>query len=74
MGSQGCLGAVHDKSMIAYNVYYVKLNKTIEQASKRVKGTTTCMQYDLTKGVISILKNIFYLVELKYILVSIKHA
>lgn len=74
MDSRGCLGSVHDKSMIAYNVYYVKLNKTTEQASKRVKGIQAYMQYDLTKRVINTLKNIFYLIELNIILVSIKHA
>ncbi len=40
MGSQGCLGSIHDKLMIAHNIYYVKLNKTTEQASKKVKGNT----------------------------------
>ena len=74
MDSRGCLGSIHDKLMIAHNVYYVKLNKTTEQASKRVKGIQAYMQYDLTKRVISMLKNIFYLLELQYILVSIKHA
>ena len=36
----GGLDPVLDQSVIAYNVYYVKLNKTTEQASKRVNGNT----------------------------------
>ena len=40
MDSSGSLDSVHDKSMIAYNVYYVKLNKPTKQAGKRVKGNT----------------------------------
>ena len=60
--------------MIAYNVYYVKLNKTTEQTSKRVKGNTGLYAIRFTNRVISILKNTFYLIELDYILVSVKHA